>query len=306
MKAAPIACKGVSRWYGSVIGVSDITTEIGPGVTGLLGPNGAGKSTLMKLITGQLRPSKGSVTLWGEPIFGNPEALRRLGFSPEQDALYEDLNALEFVAGLLSLSGFSTKEATERAERALAEVDLVTERRPMGQFSKGMRQRAKLAQAIAHDPEVIVLDEPLNGLDPVHRKKTIDLVRRLGAEGKAVLVSSHVLHEVEAMTSEIRLIAKGRLLAAGTISEIRGLIDKHPHHIYIECDRPRELAARLVLLDHVRAASLEGSDRLVIETFRPDACYDAIPEKAEEAGLLVRGLFSPDDSLAAVFRYLVG
>jgi ABC-2 type transport system ATP-binding protein len=305
--SAPISCQHVSRWYGSVIGVSDITMEVRPGVTGLLGPNGAGKSTLMKVITGQLKPSQGEAMLFGERVFGNPAALRRLGFSPEQDALYEDLTVYEFVAGLLSLSGFSRAESRQRTEAALALVDLAAEgKKRLGQFSKGMRQRAKLAQAIAHDPDVLVLDEPLNGLDPVHRKHMIELVQRLGAQGKAVLISSHVLHEVEAMTSEIRLIAKGRLLAEGSIHEIRGLIDKHPHHISIECERARELASRMVALEHIKAVSIESEERITIETFRPDACYHAIPEEAEALGILVRGISSPDDSLAAVFRYLVG
>ncbi len=305
--SAPISCHHVSRWYGSVIGVSDVSMEVKPGVTGLLGPNGAGKSTLMKVITGQLRPSQGESRLFGETVFGNPEALRRLGFSPEQDALYEDITVHEFVLGLLLLSGFSMQEAKKKTEAALELVDLAKEgKKRLGQFSKGMRQRAKLAQAIAHEPDVVVLDEPLNGLDPVHRKHMIELVQKLAAQGKAVLISSHVLHEVEAMTSEIRLIAKGRLLAEGSISDIRSLIDKHPHHISIECNNARALASRLVALEHIKAVSLESEEKLVVETFKPDACYDAIPEQAEALGLLVRGISSPDDSLAAVFRYLVG
>jgi ABC-2 type transport system ATP-binding protein len=305
--SAPISCHHVSRWYGSVIGVSDISMEVKPGVTGLLGPNGAGKSTLMKVITGQLRPSQGEAKLFGEPVFGNPEALRRLGFSPEQDALYEDITVVEFVTGLLRLSGFSPTQAKQKTDAALELVDLAKEgNKRLGQFSKGMRQRAKLAQAIAHDPDVVVLDEPLNGLDPVHRKHMIELVQKLAEQGKAVLISSHVLHEVEAMTSEIRLIAKGRLLAEGSISDIRGLIDKHPHHISIECENARALASRMVALEHIKAVSIESDERFVVETFKPDACYDAIPEQAEALGLLVRGISSPDDSLAAVFRYLVG
>jgi ABC-2 type transport system ATP-binding protein len=277
--STPVSCRGVSRWYGQVIGVSDITTEAGPGITGLLGPNGAGKSTLMKLITGQLKPSQGECLLFGERVFANPRALRHLGFSPEHDALYEELSAHEFVSGLLRLSGFSAAESTKRAKEALARVDLADEKRPLGQFSKGMRQRAKLAQAIAHDPAVLVLDEPLNGLDPTHRRKVIDLVREMGAAGKAVIVSSHVLHEVEAMTSEIRLIAKGRLLASGAVSDIRALIDKHPHRISVRCEKPRELGARLLVRDFVGAVGLEGKEGLWVETFRPDACYDAIRKR---------------------------
>jgi ABC-2 type transport system ATP-binding protein len=293
-----------SKWYGQVVGCNDLTLEIGPGITGLLGPNGAGKSTLLKLMVGQLKPSKGSVSVLGEPIWDNRFLQSRVGYCPEHEGVYEELTGLEFVTFMTELHGFSRKEAKERAEKALADMDLTSaQERKLGEYSKGMRQRAKLAQAMAHNPEVVFLDEPLTGCDPLARVKIVSIIKSLGGAGKCVLVSSHVLHEIEAMTTEILLIHKGQILAEGNVYEIREMIDRHPHRIRVQCDKPRELASALVVDADVLSIGFEEG-AVFVETKRPDACYPSIPRAARKAGVKISALTSPDNNLQAVFRYL--
>jgi len=302
-----IACTALSKWYGHVLGVGDVTLEIGGGVTGLLGPNGAGKSTFLKLVTGQLRPSRGSVRVLGEDPWDNPRVTAQMGFAPEQDAMYEHLSALEFVTELGRLGGAGAADARARARDTLARVGLADAmNRAIGTYSRGMRQRTKLAQALAHDPRVLVLDEPLNGVDPLSRAELVELIRALGAEGRVVLVSSHVLHEVEAMTRNIVLLAQGRLVADGNIDAIRALIDTHPHRVSVTCDRARALAQHVLGWEDVLSVRLEGADTVVLETRAPDAAYERLPREARALGVRIRALSSPDSSLAAVFRFLVG
>ena len=205
-----------------------------PGITGLLGPNGAGKSTFMKLITGQLKPSKGTIKVLGEPIWGNPALYFRIGFCPEQDAFYERMTGLEWVTALVRLNGVGEKRGRRGGARARSTlVDLIDAAdKKIGAYSKGMRQRVKLAQALVHDPELLILDEPLSGMDPIARRKTIRLIRDWGRAGKSIIVSSHILHEIESMTSNILLINNGRILAEGDVHQIRDLIDEHPHTVY--------------------------------------------------------------------------
>ncbi|MEK6629482.1 MAG: ABC transporter ATP-binding protein, partial [Acidobacteriota bacterium] len=206
----------VSKWYGQVIGLNDVSVSIPEGITGLLGPNGAGKSTLMKLLTGQLKPSKGSITVLGERIWNNPALYFRVGFCPEQDAFYDRMTGLEWVSGLVRLNGYTEAAALEAARTALVRVDLLDAAdKKIGGYSKGMRQRVKLAQAIVHDPELLILDEPLSGMDPIARRRTIRLVKDWAKAGKSIIVSSHILYEIEAMTSNILLINNGRILAEG-------------------------------------------------------------------------------------------
>jgi len=300
-----IQARSLSYWYGSVIGINDVSLDIGSGVTGLLGPNGAGKSTLLKVITGQLRPTTGAVRIGGDPVWNNAEVFRRLGVVPEHDAFYREMTGLEFVTYLTRLQGFDADAAERLAERAIDTVGLNDDRdREVTEYSKGMRQRLKFAQALAHDPEVVVLDEPLNGTDPVGRRAMIDLVQQLGDDDKTVLVSSHVLEEVEQMTSEILLIHKGRVLAHGDIHEIRELIDEHPHSILVMCDRPRPFAATLVKHDDVAGVDfVDGGFR--VATRDPNACYDRIPRMALQHGFDLQTMRSPDNDLSAVFRYLI-
>jgi ABC-2 type transport system ATP-binding protein len=294
----------VAKWYGQVIALNDLTLTVGAGITGLLGPNGAGKSTLLKLMVGQLRPSRGAVKVLGESPLQRPELYRRIGYCPEHEGTWEDLTALEMVSALTELHGFGRAEARRRAEDKLALLALGDAmHRRLGEFSKGMRQRAKLAQALAHDPEVLFLDEPLTGCDPLARVRIIEVIRELERAGRTVIVSSHVLHEIEVLTSQILLMHKGQLVAEGDVFAIRALIDRHPHKVRIECDRPRELARALVDAAHVVAIALEP-EALVIDTRDPDRLYPAIPEAAQKSSTYIRALTSPDNNLASVFKYL--
>jgi ABC-2 type transport system ATP-binding protein len=301
-----IAVEHVSKWYGQVIGLNDVTASVPPGITGLLGPNGAGKSTFMKLVTGQLRPSKGTVRVLGHPVWGNHHIYRSLGFCPEQDAFYDRMTGRDWVTALVRLQGYGQDEARAAAERALADVELCEAAgKKIGAYSKGMRQRVKLAQAIAHDPALLILDEPLSGMDPIGRRKTIRLIKGWAREGRSILVSSHILHEIEAMTPNILLINNGRIVAEGNVHQIRDLIDEHPHTVYIRADEPRALARRFLADDDVISMKLEEK-ALVVETGRPDLFYARLTELAAggEAGV-VHEVSSPDDNLQAVFKYLV-
>jgi len=296
----------VSKWYGQVIGLNDVTVSVPPGITGLLGPNGAGKSTFMKLITGQLRPSKGSVTVLGEPVWNNPAQYFRIGFCPEQDAFYDRMTGLEWVAALARLNGVTTGEARDAAMRALEAVDLIEAAgKRIGAYSKGMRQRVKLAQAIVHDPELLILDEPLSGMDPVARRRTIRLIRDWAKLGRSIIVSSHILHEIESMTTNILLINQGRILAEGNVHQIRDLIDEHPHTVYIRAADPRRLAREFLARADVISLRFEPG-ALVIETGTPDDFYANLTELVATGNSgPVEALTSPDDNLQAVFKYLV-
>jgi ABC-2 type transport system ATP-binding protein len=305
--AAPVvAAEQLSKWYGQVIGLNDVTVTVPPGITGLLGPNGAGKSTFMKLITGQLSPSKGSVKVLGEPIWRNPALYFRIGFCPEQDAFYERMTGLEWVKALVRLNGYSDAEAQQAAERALTTVDLMdVANKKIGAYSKGMRQRVKLAQAIVHDPDVLILDEPLTGMDPLGRRKTMKMIREWARQGKSVLVSSHILHEVELMTPNILLINNGRILAEGNVHQIRDLIDEHPHTVYIRADDPRRLAREFLTHDDVLSMRFEPG-AVIVETGKPDAFYGRLTDLVADGSCgTVSEVTSPDDNLQAVFKYLV-
>jgi ABC-2 type transport system ATP-binding protein len=296
----------LSKWYGQVIGLNDVTVSVPAGITGLLGPNGAGKSTFMKLMTGQLQPSKGSITVLGEPIWGNPSIYFRIGFCPDQDAFYDRMTGLEWVAALVRLNGYSEAESVDAAHRALDTVDLLDAAdKKIGSYSKGMRQRVKLAQAVVHEPELLVLDEPLAGMDPIGRRKTIRLIKDWARAGKTVIVSSHILHEIEAMTSNILLINNGRILAEGNVHQIRDLIDAHPHTVYIKAADPRGLARRFLAHDDVISLRFEEG-AVVVQTAAPDGFYARLTELAAsgEAGEIAE-VTSPDDNLQAVFQYLV-
>ena len=306
MEGEIVRADHVSKWYGQVSGLNDVTLTVPAGITGLLGPNGAGKSTFMKLITGQLKPSKGAITVLGEPIWKNPGLYRRIGFCPEQDSFYERMTGLEWVAALVRLNGVGDDEATVMARRALDLVELADAAgKKIGAYSKGMRQRVKMAQAIAHDPELLILDEPLSGMDPLARRKTIRLIKEWGRSGKSVIVSSHILHEIESMTSNILLINQGRILAEGNVHQIRDLIDEHPHTVYIKADRTRALAQAFLGYDDVLSLKFEEG-AVVVQTGRPDAFYARLTDLAGSGELgTIHEVTSPDDNLHAVFEYLV-
>jgi ABC-2 type transport system ATP-binding protein len=305
--SAPIVTADhVSKWYGQVIGLNDVSVTVPTGVTGLLGPNGAGKSTFLKLITGQLKPSKGSVTVLGEPIWDNPHLYFQIGFCPEQDAFYDRMTGLEWVTALVRLNGLDDKAADEAARSALAAVDLSeAANKKIGAYSKGMRQRVKLAQAIVHDPALLILDEPLSGMDPIGRRKTIRLIREWARAGKSIIVSSHILHEIESMTSNILLINNGRILAEGNVHQIRELIDEHPHTVFVRAENARALVQEFIASDDVRSIRFE-SGGVTIETGKPDAFYARLTELAASGEYgQIDEVTSPDDNLQAVFQYLV-
>jgi ABC-2 type transport system ATP-binding protein len=304
--AGVVVADHCSKWYGQVLGVSDVSWRLGGGVVGLLGPNGAGKSTLIKMIGGLLRPSRGSLTVYGQNPFHDVGVRRRIGYAPEHENTWDELSALELVTAMARLAGVPSARADRAAKDALAHMGMsdAMHRRVRG-FSKGMRQRTKLATALAHDPDFLLLDEPLTGVDPVARADIIERIKQLGAAGKTIVVSSHVLYEIEALTSDILVIYRGQVLAEGNVYEIRKLIDHHPHRIRIECDQPRTIAAAMAREDHVAKISVERSG-VLIETVDPDRCYEQLATTVLAEHLTVTALSSPDNNLGAVFEYLTG
>jgi ABC-2 type transport system ATP-binding protein len=305
---AVIAATHLSKWYGIVLGLNDVSLEIEEGITGLLGPNGAGKSTLMKLITGQMKPAIGTVTVRGRRVWNAPDVFSRIGFCPEQDVFYEDVTGWEFLCGLLRLQGYAPAEIRERAARALDIVDLTADKdRLIRGYSRGMRQRIKFAQAIAHDPEIVILDEPLSGLDPLGKRKLIRLIKDFKSQGRTVLVSSHVLPEIEALTSRVVLIHQGKVFAQGDIPYIRDFIETHPHQISVRSSDPRALAARFVGDRSIQKMTFGDDARtLVVETHKRDEFFGRLTGAVLEGGIEVEEISSPDDNLQAVFEYLVG
>ncbi len=261
----------VSKWYGNVIGLNKLTIQIPAGVTGLLGPNGAGKSTFIQLATGQLYPSQGTISILGQPAWNNPSLNRYIGLCPEQDAFYEWMTGWDFVHTCARLSGLKRPAARDAAARTIESVGMTRHKnRAIRVYSKGMRQRIKMAQALVHQPQVLFLDEPMTGTDPLARRDLMDIIQTIGSQGKSVVVSSHVLHEVQALTPNIVLLNHGRLLAEGQIRQIRDLIDKHPHHIVIVSDDCRKLAAQLVRFPDVEGIRFFANEKsLMVETHSP-------------------------------------
>lgn len=300
-----LSARSLTKLYGMVIGVNDVTLDLPPGVRGLLGPNGAGKSTFLKLVTGQLRPTEGEVRVFGEKPWSNPGLFRRIGFCPEQDAFWDFLTAREFVAALARMSGLDAATSSRKAAEALERCG-ATEfaDRKIGGFSKGMRQRVKVAQALVHDPELIILDEPLTGTDPIGRHELVELVKELGREGKSVLISSHVLHEVQAMTEDFLLIHSGRVLASGNVREIRAVMNEYPHRITIRADDVRALARAVVRELPITGLDVdEAAGTLQVRTREPKPFFEGLTKLGAEGG--VREVVSQDDNLDAVFTYLV-
>jgi ABC-2 type transport system ATP-binding protein len=299
-----IEARNVSKWFGDKVAVSDLTFSIGPGVTALLGANGAGKSTTLKMLTGQLRPSQGQLRVLGQPVVDNPPLYRRIGLVPEQEGLYPFLSAREFVE--LAARLHRLPRPREAAREALRAVDLLdAERRSLGGFSKGMRQRVKIAQALVHDPEVLFLDEPLTGADPRQRLALMEVFTALGAAGKTVLISSHILNEVERMGSNVLVIVNGKLAAEGDFHAIRALMDDRPRRVRVRCSDPRAVAAELVRLPGTRGLQLEG-EALVVETTAAQEFYRMVPRAAQRADARLTGIEGLDEDLESVFRYLVG
>jgi ABC-2 type transport system ATP-binding protein len=293
----------VTKLYGPVIGVNDVSCRIGPGITGLLGANGAGKSTMLKLASGQLRPSLGEV-LVGEHSAWSAAAKRRLGYSPDINSFYEEMTGREFVFALARLHGYSRRQARARTEEALAQVGM-TDRahRRIAGCSHGMRQRIKLAQALVAEPEVLLLDEPLSGIDPGGRREINLLLEGLAARGKTILVSSHILVEVEHLADSILIISAGRIMASGKLSEVRSLIDDQPFTVEIGSPEPRRVAALLVPLAIVRSLELRD-DAIQVRTRNPAQFFATLGDLVLREGVDVRSVQTLDAGADAVFNYL--
>jgi ABC-2 type transport system ATP-binding protein len=293
----------VTKRYGEVVAVSDVSFALGPGVTGLLGPNGAGKTTLLKMMVGLLEPTAGQVKLFGQSLRRKPELYRRLGYCPEAESLYDFMTGGEFLLMNAQLQGLN--DPHRAAQRALEHVDLLQEEdKRIRAYSRGMRQRLKVAQSLLHDPDVLLLDEPLKGADPTQRRILIDLIRRLGKEGKTIVLSSHVLYEVERMGAQIILLHHGRLLALGDFHAIRESMDGRPQRVCLRASDPKRLASLLTGRALVRGVSL-SEDELVVDVDEPAVFYSQLPQAVLEAGVSVTRVVSLDEDLESVFRYLV-
>lgn len=301
---AVITLQNLSKWYGEVIGLNCVNASIGNGITGLLGPNGAGKTTLMGLATGQLRPSQGRIRVFDKRPWDNPSVLARIGFCPEGDPFWRGLTGWQFVHLLVRISGIRGRAARDAARQAIERTGMTPHmNRPIKGYSKGMRQRIKMAQAIAHRPELLILDEPFTGADPVSRHELADLFRSLADEGVDVLLSSHVLHEVEALTRQIVMIDHGRIVAEGDVGEVRRQLHHRPHAIRVRTADPRALAAGVATLASVRGIEIED-ELLLVRTTTPEEVYDAVGRILRHQKLDVLEISPADDSLEAVFGYL--
>jgi ABC-2 type transport system ATP-binding protein len=298
-----IAIKNVSRWYGNVVAVNDITMDIGPGVTGLLGPNGAGKSTILHMIAGFLAPSKGTLTIKDQPAWRNPDLYRQLGLVPERDSVYAFLTGEQFVRSTAKLHELPEPEAAAWKALEMTDMSDVAGRR-IATYSKGMRQRIKVAAALVHDPEILLLDEPFNGMDPRQRIHMMELLSKLGAEGRTILFSSHILEEVERLSGTIQVMVAGRLAASGDFRAIRRLMTSRPHVFNVRSSDDRRLAALLVGRPYTTAVELTGKG-LQVRTSDFGAFCAQIAVLTRDHKIALRELLPTDESLDAVFGYLI-
>ncbi len=299
-----IVVQGVSKWFGSVVAVNDVSLQVYPGITGLLGPNGAGKSTLLHMISGLSKPSEGKVTLLGEAVRDNPQLYRRMGFMTEHETVYGFYTGRQFVGFAARLYGLkAVAKAVDRAIEAVALTDV--QNRPLGTYSRGMRQRMRLAATLVHNPQVLILDEPLTGTDPRQRIEFQDLVRRLAGQGHTILISSHILEEVESLAERILLMVSGKLAAAGNFRAIRAKLDERPYKVRIVAKDPRSMGSALVRLDEVDSISVEADGALVVMSRNVSALQRSVPRLAQELGIRLLRVEPLDDSLESVFNYLV-
>ncbi len=309
---APVAqLQDASKWYGDVIGLNQVSLTIQPGITGLLGPNGAGKSTFLKLLTGQLKASRGQVRVYNLDPWSNPEVYRLMSYCPDSEQLYEEMTGREFVVMMARLSGFSAAEAARRADMQLERVSMAQHSTRLARgYSKGMRQRTRLAAALLHDPKLIVLDEPLNGLDPMGRLEMLEIFRQLAAEGRSVIVSSHILHEIQNLTRRMVMLHRGRVLAEGDIEEVRALIDRQPLTLKISSSRPRVAAGYLVGLESVTSVeftppAVPADDHsITVRSTAPDSVFEALQAAVVEEKIDVTSIEALDENLDAIFHYL--
>ena len=303
--SARVELDGASRWYGNVVAVNEVSFRLDGGITGLLGPNGAGKSTILHMIAGFLAPSSGSVTVGGHPTRGHPEMYRHIGLVPEREAVYPFLTGRQFVAANARLQGMAAEEASAAAERAIAQVELQgAQDRAIGGYSKGMRQRAKVAAALVHDPAILLLDEPFNGMDPRQRLHMMELLRRMAADGRTILFSSHILEEVERLAERVLVIVAGRLAAAGHFREIRRLMTDRPHTFTIRSSDDRALAGALMAEPTIGTVAVTDG-LLMVGTADFGTFSRRVAGIARGAGITLHELLPTDESLESVFSYLV-
>ena len=300
-----IELNSLSKWYGEVIGLNNVTAAIGSGITGLLGPNGAGKTTLMGLAMGQLRPSDGSIRVLGEQVWDNPAVLSRIGYCPEGDIFWPKLTGLEFVSFLARSSGLRGRAAKTATLRAIEQTGMTESmNRAIRGYSKGMRQRIKISQALVHEPQLLILDEPFTGADPVARHELADLFRRLAQEGVDILLSSHVLHEVEAITKQILMIDHGRIVAEGDLREVRRQLHNRPHVIRVRVNDPRRVAVEIARMEAVAGLRMTAPDTLMVDTTQPEKVYERLCEIILAEKLIASEIAAADETLEAVFGYL--
>ncbi|MCH8116363.1 MAG: ABC transporter ATP-binding protein [Chloroflexi bacterium] len=294
----------VSRWFGNVVSVSDVTFDIRPGITGLLGPNGAGKTTLLRMITGLAAVSDGTITVFGQPVRNNPDLYGRIGVMSEHETVYQFMKGRDFVKMMARLRGVADLDAA--VEKAIGLVDLAdAAHRPMGTYSRGMRQRMRLAATLVHEPEILILDEPLNGADPRQRVHFQYLLKQLAAAGRTIVISSHILEEVEQIAETVLLIVNGKLAASGDFHAIRAALNERPYHVRIISDSPRELASVLVKLESVDAVNIDPDGAIVVLSRNVRDLQIELPRLAQRASIRVRRVDPLDDSLESVFGYLV-
>ena len=299
-----IRVEGVSRWFGSVVAVSDITFDIRPGITGLLGPNGAGKTTLLRMMTGLAETSTGTVTVFGEPVRNNPPLYRRIGVMSEHETVYGFMKGREFVRMMGKLRNVPNLE--DAVDRAIALVDLAdVQHRRMLTYSRGMRQRMRLAATLVHDPEILILDEPLNGADPRQRVHFKHLLQTLASQGQTIVLSSHILEEVEELAEDVLLIINGKLAASGGFRSIRAALNQRPYHVRVLCDAPRSLAAAVVTLASVDAVHVDPDGAVVVLSRNVQDLQLELPRLAQKSSIRLRRIEPLDDSLESVFGYLV-
>lgn len=299
-----IEANGLTYWYGRVLALNGVSLSIAPGITGLVGPNGSGKTTFLRLVTGLMRPVAGFVSVCGERPWANRAMARRLGYAPESEIGFHGISGWDFVHLVLRLKGLSSHEASDRTKRILERTHADSfAGKKISIMSRGMRQRIKLAAALAHDPEVLILDEPLTGADPIARAEILRLIREYAVAGRLVIMSTHVLQEIEELTDQIVLLHRGRLLAQGKIAEIRSMIDRHPQEIRIVTSRVRELASLLAREPEVRSINLEEK-AVVVRTSSPASFYPKLTRLVADGAASIDELISTDDNLEAVFKYL--
>jgi len=299
-----IRVQGVSRWFGSVVAVSDVSFDVMPGITGLLGPNGAGKTTLLRMMTGLADTSVGTVTVFGEHVRDNPPLYQRMGVMSEHETVYGFMKGRDFVRMMGSLRGVKDLEAA--TDRAIALVDLAdAQHRSMETYSRGMRQRMRLAATLVHNPEILILDEPLNGADPRQRVHFKRLLQTLAAEGRTIVLSSHILEEVEQLADTVLLIVNGKLAASGGFRAIRAALNQRPYHVRVICDAPRKLAAAIVELESVDAVHVDPDGAVVVLSRNVLDLQIELPRLAQAESISLRRVEPLDDSLESVFGYLV-